>query len=273
VARDSARRAGCATIAPRHDTAPGPEPATGPAPPAERRAGRVRLSQYWLPWGISLFAALLVLLIGGTVLLQLASEQAAILDEARKHTSNLARAFEEHIRRTVKEIDQTLLVLKRGYESDPGRFALWEWPGKELLLQDLPVQIALVDREGRIRGTTAGPAPVAVSVRNEDYFQYLSQNKDAALFFGKPVTGRGGEYWSMPLARRLSAPDGSFAGVLLVSLDPYYLARFYETVDLGPGGTVMLVGRDGIVRARVAFARAAPRRTRPSSRRSRSARR
>ena len=48
--------------------------------------------------------------------------------------------------------NQTLLVLKRGYESDPARFALWEWPGKELLLQDLPVQIVLVDREvGRAR--------------------------------------------------------------------------------------------------------------------------
>ena len=35
---------------------------------------------------------------------------------------------------------------------------------------------------------------------------------------------------------------------------PYYLARFYETVDLGPSGTVMLVGRDGVVRVRVSFA-------------------
>ncbi len=59
------------------------------------------------------------------------------------------------------------------------------------------------------------------------------------------------------MSRRLNAPDGSFAGVLIVSLDPYYLARFYETVDLGVGGTVMLVGRDGIVRARVSFSRSA----------------
>jgi two-component system, sensor histidine kinase and response regulator len=151
------------------------------------------------------------------------------------------------------------LVLRRGYESDPTHFALWEWPGKELLLQDLPVQIAMADREGRIVGTTEGAAPVAASVRNEDYFQYLADHNDDSLFFGQPVVGRSagpaGGHWAMPLARRLNAPDGSFAGVLIVSLDPYSLARFYESVDLGPGGTVMLVGRDGVVRARVSFSR------------------
>ena len=218
--------------------------------------------QFWLPFAISLFGALVILLIGGTVWLQLASERTAILDEARKHTSNLARAFEEHIRRTVKEIDQTLLVLKRGYESDPARFALWEWPGKELLLQDLPVQIAMADRDGRIVGTTEGPAPVNAAVRNEDHFVYHFGHTDDSLFFGQPVVGRGagraGGHWAMPLSRRLNAPDGSFAGVLIVSLDPNSLARFYESVDLGPGGTVMLVGRDGVVRARVSFTRASP---------------
>ncbi len=45
---------------------------------------------------------------------------------------------------------------------------------------------------------------------------------------------------------------------MIVSLDPYYLARFYEAVDLGAGGTVMLVGRDGVVRARVSFTRPEP---------------
>jgi PAS domain S-box-containing protein len=216
----------------------------------------------WLPLAISLFGALVILLLAGTVYFQLASEREAILDEARKQTSNLARAFEEHIRRTVKEIDQTLLVLRRGYENDAAHFTLWKWPGKELLLQDLPVQIAMADRNGRILGTTEGPAPVSVAVRNEDYFRYLSAHDDDSLYFGQPVVGRGtgaaGGHWAMPLARRLNAPDGSFAGVLIVSLDPYALARFYESVDLGPGGTVMLVGRDGVVRARVSFNRPKP---------------
>ena len=224
----------------------GPDPALG----ALRRGGR-----FWMPLAVLVFGALVVLLICAAVLWQLDNQRSAILDEARKHTSNLARAFEEHIRRTVKEVDQTLLILKRGYETDPKRFALWEWPAKELLLQDLSVQIAMADRDGNIAGTTEGPARVTASVRNEDYFIYQASRTTDSLFFGKPVAGRGAGHWSIPLSRRLNAPDGSFAGVLIVSLDPYYLARFYETVDLGPGGTVMLVGRDGIVRARVSFSR------------------
>ena len=207
----------------------------------------------WLPLATALFGALVVLLIAGGVAQQLSSEKSAIIEEARKHTSNLARAFEEHIRRTLKEVDQALLVLKRGYESDPQNFKLWEWPGKELLLQDLTVQIAMADKNGVIVGTTDGPAPVTVSVRNEDYFLYHIDHSSDSLFIGKPVKAGAAGHWAIPLSRRLNAPDGSFAGVMIVSLDPYYLARFYEAVDLGAGGTVMLVGRDGVVRARVSF--------------------
>jgi signal transduction histidine kinase/DNA-binding response OmpR family regulator len=207
----------------------------------------------WLPLATALFGALVVLLIAGGVTEQLSSEKSGLVEEARKHTSNLARAFEEHIRRTLKEVDQALLVLKRGDENEPQNFKLWEWPGKELLLQDLSVQIAMADKNGVIVGTTDGPALVTVSIKNEDYFLYHADHPTDSLFIGKPVKGGGPGRWTLPLSRRLNARDGSFAGVMIVSLDPYYLARFYETVDLGAGGTVMLVGRDGVVRARVSF--------------------
>jgi signal transduction histidine kinase/CheY-like chemotaxis protein len=202
---------------------------------------------------MALFGVLVVLLIVGGVYQQLANERASILREARQHTSNLARALEEHIRRTLKEVDQALLVLKRSSESDPQNFKLWEWPGRELLLQDLTVQIEMINADGVVLGTTDGPAPVKVSVRNADYFLHHVDHNDNALFFGKPIAGGGAGHWLIPLSRRLNRPDGGFAGVAVVLLDAYYLARFYETVNLGHEGTVMLVGRDGVVRARVTF--------------------
>jgi signal transduction histidine kinase/DNA-binding response OmpR family regulator len=206
-----------------------------------------------LPLAMALFGALVVLLIAGGVAQQLSSERAAILREARQHTSNLARALQEHIRRTLKEVDQALSFLKRSYENDPQNFRLWDWPGRELLLQDLTVQIEMIDRDGNVLGTTDGPAPVKVSVRNADYFLHHVDRNDNSLFFGKPIAGGGAGHWLIPLSRRLNKPDGSFAGVAVVMLDAYYLARFYETVNLGHQGTIMLVGRDEVVRARVTF--------------------
>jgi two-component system, sensor histidine kinase and response regulator len=206
----------------------------------------------WLPFAMGLFGALVVLLIGVGVAQQLSSQRDAIIEQARQNTSNLARALEEHIRRTLKEVDQALLVLKHGYESDPQNFQLWQSPGRELLLQDLSAQIEIINRDGVVLGTTEGPATVRVSVRAADYFLHHVDHNDDGLFFGKPIQGASG-HWLIPLSRRLNAPDGGFAGVVAVMLDAYYLARFYETVDLGHEGTVMLVGRDGVVRARVTF--------------------
>ena len=205
-----------------------------------------------LPVAMAVFGALVVVLIVGGVMQQLSTERNAILREAQQHTSNLARALQEHIRRTLQEVDQALLVLARSYEDDPQNFKLWQWPGRDLLLEDLSAQIEFVNRDGIVLGTTEGPAPVTVSVRNADYFLHHVDRNDNALFFGKPIAGATG-HWLIPLSRRLNGPDGQFAGVAVVLLDAYHLARFYETVDLGHEGTVMLVGRDGIVRARVTF--------------------
>jgi len=205
-----------------------------------------------LPVAMALFGALVVVLIVGGVMQQLSTERNAILREAQQHTSNLARALQEHIRRTLQEVDQAMLVLARSYEDDPQNFKLWQWPGRGLLLEDLSAQIEFINRDGVVLGTTEGPAPVTVSVRNADYFLHHVDRNDNALFFGKPIAGGPG-HWLIPLSRRLNTPDGQFAGVVVVLLDAYHLARFYETVDLGREGTVMLVGRDGIVRARVTF--------------------
>src|SRR5579884_186677 len=207
-----------------------------------------RGSRFWLPFAIALFGALVVVVICGACALQLSSQRNGIIEEARKHSSNLARAFEEDIHRTIKDADRTLLGLAAAYERDPEHFAL----RRELLTQDLR-QVARADRDGRIVETGEGPAPVAVSVADADYFRGPRDHPEDRLFIGRPVTGAGSARWSIPLSRRLTAPDGGFAGILFLSLDPNDLARFYETVDVGPGGTIMLLGRDGIVRARVSF--------------------
>lgn len=65
-----------------------------------------------------------------------------------------------------------------------------------------------------------------------------------------PVQGRNSGKLSILITRRITAADGSFGGVIVVSIDPSCFSQFFNKVDLGPHGVVTLLGLDGIVRAR-----------------------
>ena len=60
----------------------------------------------------------------------------------------------------------------------------------------------------------------------------------------------------MQVSRRFLNSDGSFAGVVVASLNPHHLTKFYDKIDLGSPG-VDLADRQ----TTASFVRAAARRT------------
>jgi hypothetical protein len=44
------------------------------------------------------------------------------------------------------------------------------------------------------------------------------------------------------LSRRIEDRDGAFAGVVVAALEPRYFDRFYESIRVGKGGVVALMG-------------------------------
>ncbi len=69
-------------------------------------------------------------------------------------------------------------------------------------------------------------------------------------YISRPVIGRVSGKPSIQITRRIERPDGSFAGVGVVSLDPADFNRFFQLINLGPNALIYLVGRDGVLRAR-----------------------
>jgi hypothetical protein len=89
----------------------------------------------------------------------------------------------------------------------------------------------------------------AADLGDRDHFRAQVDAVTDELFIGKPVIGRITGRRTIQISRRLRHPDRSFAGTLAASLDPGFVEKFFETVDLGPQGSIVLRSRDGVILA------------------------
>jgi signal transduction histidine kinase/ActR/RegA family two-component response regulator len=168
---------------------------------------------------------------------------------AENDTANLARAFDENITRTVEAVDQTLLFLRDAYEHDPAGFARGSWASGRGFLDELHVQLSLADQNGVVLWSNLGPVQSEVNIADRTHFQVQQNSVVDELFISRPVLGRVSGKWTIQFTRKLFKPDRSFGGVGVVSLDPHYLSRFYESISIG-NGSIILATTSGTVLAR-----------------------
>lgn len=205
------------------------------------------------PQGGALLGLCAIVVLWAGIYHSLTVEREQALQGAVHNTANLSRAFEEHIVRSIKAIDQTMLYARDSYSKNPAGFDIAAWAKNVQFLTDLTFQISLIDKDGIFLGSNIARAGERIDLSDREHFrvQRASGARDE-LFISKPVLGRISNKWSIQMTRKILGPDGSFAGVFVISLDPQYLSRFYDSVDIGAKGVVALVGTDGIVRARAA---------------------
>jgi PAS domain S-box-containing protein len=106
------------------------------------------------------------------------------------------------------------------------------------------------DDKGRWLATSETVDLNAFNNSDRDYFRYHRDSTDPGLLIGNPVKSRSGGQWIIPASRRFNNPDGSFAGVVLATIDASYFADFYKRFDLGPSGVITMLQKNGIVLAR-----------------------
>ena len=111
------------------------------------------------------------------------------------------------------------------------------------------VQLGVADENGELTATNIVPF-VKANVADREHFQVHRQQDTGVLFVSKPLVGRASGKWSIQLSRRVNKADGSFGGIAVASIDPYYFAGFYRQLNLGQASSIALVGRDHIVRVR-----------------------
>lgn len=217
--------------------------------PGKVLTNRIRQVARAYLWHLSLIVLAIGLLWAG-IGLNLWREYRAAEQQAAADTANLARAFDENITRTVESIDQTLLFLRDAYQHDPKGFIAGSWANERGFLSGLPVKISLTDRNGHVLWTNPGPLVGDINLADRPHFQAQRDNTSDKLVISRPVIGRLSHIWEIEFVRKLVAPDGGFGGIMVVSLDPSYLSRFYESISIG-NGVIVLATTSGVVLIRV----------------------
>ena len=109
--------------------------------------------------------------------------------------------------------------------------------------------VTIVSASGRLINFSRGWPIPDVRLDDRDYFKALRDGHDK-LYLSEPVLNRGSGTPTVYLARRLSAPDGTFLGVALGAVELSSFDRLYASLQLGPGNIIALWRRDGVLLAR-----------------------
>jgi PAS domain S-box-containing protein len=183
-----------------------------------------------------------------------------IADEM-KDTRNLSVVLAEQSGRAVQAVDLVVqetrtMVANTGITTpDQFRERMATEPIHRYLLHrlhSLPQanSLALLDDHGIILNFShTWPIP-PIDASDRDFFKYLRDNDDPGAFIGKPVVNRYTGAWTIMLARRVSAPDGTFLGVVAGVVEARYFVDFYKAVTTDKGGSIGLLRDDGMLLAR-----------------------
>ncbi|HEX3939831.1 MAG TPA: EAL domain-containing protein [Xanthobacteraceae bacterium] len=170
--------------------------------------------------------------------------------DAVRQSGNISRVLEEYIRRVVQESDGALLELRRDYQADPQHFDLAAWASRGQMHNDLTVQFGIADAAGFVTQSSLRALASPVYVGNRAPFLDQRDGKTDRLYISDPIVGNVSKRLTLEFARRVTDPDGSFAGVVVSSFDVDELENFFSSLDLGKSGVVALVGTDGVLLAR-----------------------
>ena len=95
------------------------------------------------------------------------------------------------------------------------------------------------------------PVAKGRSVADRDYYGFLKSSSVDEVFIGSAERGRVTQQFNFRVARRISSPDGSFAGVVLATVRPESFSRYYEKMSHGSQNIAAVFGiKDRKVRAR-----------------------
>lgn len=111
--------------------------------------------------------------------------------------------------------------------------------------------LSVVDERGDLVASTVSGAATLTNVHGHPAFAIHRKGDDTRLFISRPMFSRRLNRETVWISRRLNHPDGRFAGVVAVNLEPRQFTTVFGQSAVSTSQSAWVVGLDGIIRARL----------------------
>jgi PAS domain S-box-containing protein len=208
------------------------------------------LSRLPLALQLIIFLGCLLPLLWGLLAFDLHRIHRQVKSNSEIVTENLVRAFAEEIKSSVHAIDLSLISLRDDWLSRRENFSDAVQRHRNYLEQGVGFQVAIIDAAGKLAFSSADPQAKPVDLSDREHFRAHLEHAGDRLYISKPIIGRVSQRWSIQFTRPIHEADGRFAGVVVLSVAPDYFSRFYQSINLGEGGSIGLIRSTGEFLAR-----------------------
>jgi diguanylate cyclase (GGDEF)-like protein/PAS domain S-box-containing protein len=209
------------------------------------KAGAIRL-----PYFAAGFVALVCAAIVTITAVREWSAREADLAAEEVSMRNLARSLTQHIEDSFDLAEASIIGAASRLDAEGTTSEVVSKLQKVLVARKEGSRIiygfAIADANGNWLATSGATGS---NLSERAFFIHHKQSTSHDTFVGPAFRTTTGE-WLLTLSRRFNHPDGSFAGVVVVSIGAKYFSDFYGQFDIGETGTVSLVSADGVIQAR-----------------------
>ncbi|WP_349974838.1 sensor domain-containing diguanylate cyclase [Pseudomonas sp. WHRI 8519] len=204
---------------------------------------------------LNLGSCIAVLAIVGIVGYLLGRERESVEQSAVRSSSNIVQLIESDILRNVELYDQSLRGLIWAVQH-PELLQVTPSLRQQILFNQTfaaPVRgdILWLNANGDVVADSTSVTPRQANFADTFDFRAHRRDPDLGLLISPPFKARLGDLdWCISFSRRISAADGSFAGLAAGALRLSYFNELFQRLDIGHESSINLLNVDGQLLAR-----------------------
>ena len=179
---------------------------------------------------------------------------ASEIQQVNRANSNLARSVSQQIEATIALAEHVIVGVT--FELERTDMTVDAIQRLQPVLVNHVSQVPAIkglfvyDEQGRWLVHSEAFADASRDNSDRDYFIHHKNSQSAVTLISGPIVSRSSGEWIIPVSKRVNAPDGSFAGVVLATLSMTHMRATLDRFQIGEQGAIAVFHTDRLLTRR-----------------------